>query len=300
MITEPASAESLQVWRTGSRQIVLDHPIVMGILNVTPDSFSDGGNFFVPANAIKRAVQMIHEGADIIDVGGESTRPGAEPVSEEEERNRITPVIAAVRERFPHLPISVDTMKATVAEAALAAVADIVNDVSALRIDPAMASLVAKSGCGVVLMHSRGSVADMASYDHAVYQDVTREVMSELGSQLLLAEEAGLNREFIAVDPGFGFSKRSEHSTALLRDLSRFRELDAPIVVGLSRKRFVREAMESGEHSALGIGSHMEGDVATVALNVLALERGAQIFRVHDVRMTRKALDAVWKVLTAG
>jgi dihydropteroate synthase len=243
---------------------------------------------------------MIHDGADIIDIGGESTRPGAVPVREDEERRRVGPLVRELRERFPDTPISVDTTKASVAAEALEAGAEIINDVSALRIDPAMAPLVGKAGCGLVLMHSRGGVADMATYDHAVYDDVIGEVMSELGSQLLLAEEAGVDRKAVAFDPGFGFSKRSEHSIRLLQGLSRLSALDAPIVVGTSRKRFVREAISPpATDGAQGEQPSLEDrDTATSAVNVLALERGAMIFRVHNVRVNRKALDAAWKVLT--
>jgi dihydropteroate synthase len=295
-----SAAGSPRIWRTGSREIILDHPIVMGILNVTPDSFSDGGNFFSAGSALEHAESMIDDGADIIDIGGESTRPGAVPVRDDEERRRVGPLVRELRERFPDTPISVDTTKASVAAEALEAGAAIINDVSALRIDPAMAPLIGRAGCGLVLMHSRGGVADMATYDNAVYDDVIADVMSELGSQLLLAEEAGVDRKAVAFDPGFGFSKRSEHSIRLLRGLSRLSALDAPIVVGTSRKRFVREAISpSATDADRGEQPSLEDrDTATSAVNVLALERGAMIFRVHNVRVNRKALDAAWKVLT--
>jgi len=273
----------------------------MGILNVTPDSFSDGGNFFSPDVALRHAESMIADGADIIDIGGESTRPGAAAVREDEEVRRVSPLVKALRDRFPSLVISVDTTKASVASDALDAGADIVNDVSALRIDPAMAQLVGNAGCGVVLMHSRGGVAEMATYDNARYDDVAADVVSELGSQLLLAEDAGVDRKSVAIDPGFGFSKRSEHSIQLLRDLSRLSVFDTPIVVGVSRKRFVREAIAPGaDGSSIPLPSDDDSDTATAAVNVLALERGAIVFRVHNVRVNRKALDAAWKVLTVA
>ena len=295
-----SAAGSPRIWRAGSREVVLDHPIVMGILNVTPDSFSDGGNFFSADSALEHAETMIAEGADIIDIGGESTRPGAMAVREDEERRRVQPLVRTLRKVFPNIPISVDTTKASVAAEALAAGADIINDVSALRIDPAMAQLVGREKCGVVLMHSRGSVDDMATYEHATYNDVVSDVMSELGSQLLLAEEAGVDRKSVAFDPGFGFSKRSEHSIRLLRELERFAALDAPIIVGASRKRFVREAITpvAPDGSVSLPPSLTDRDTATSAVNVLALERGAMIFRVHNVRVNRKALDAAWKILT--
>ena len=295
-----SAAGSPRIWRAGSRESLLDHPIVMGILNVTPDSFSDGGNFFSADSALEHAETMIAEGADIIDIGGESTRPGAMAVREDEERRRVQPLVRTLRKVFPNIPISVDTTKASVAAEALAAGADIINDVSALRIDPAMAQLVGREGCGIVLMHSRGNVDDMATYEHATYSDVVSDVMSELGSQLLLAEEAGVDRKSVAFDPGFGFSKRSEHSIRLLRELERFAALDAPIIVGASRKRFVREAITpvAPDGSVSLPPSLTDRDTATSAVNVLALERGAMIFRVHNVRVNRKALDAAWKILT--
>jgi dihydropteroate synthase len=282
---------SPRVWRAGSREVVLDHPIVMGILNITPDSFSDGGNFFSADAALEQARRMVDDGADIIDIGGESTRPGAVAVRQDEEWRRVGPLIRTIRREWPDLPISIDTVKASVAEEALEAGADIINDVSAMRLDPLMPVLAGKSRCGVVLMHSRGSVQTMATYDHADYRDVCAEVISELNSQLLVAEEAGVDRSAVVLDPGFGFSKRSEHSMTLLRELGRFTSLDAPIMAGVSRKRFVREATGRADLSI------EERDIATAAVNVMALERGAGIFRVHDVKTSRRALDAAWTIL---
>ena len=287
------AAGSRRIWRAGSRDLVLDHPIVMGILNVTPDSFSDGGNFFSPESAIAHAAGMIADGADIIDVGGESTRPGAVPIEAAQESDRVVPVIAEMRSRWPDLVISIDTVKADVASAALEAGAHVINDVSAMRLDPEMPALAGKSGAGVVLMHSRGSVADMATYDHARYGDVVREVISELNSQMLLAEEAGVDRKSIVVDPGFGFSKTSEQSVRLLQELRRFESFDTPIMVGVSRKRFVREAMLN----SVAMPSIEDRDSGTAAVNVMALERGAMIFRTHNVRATRNALETAWSIL---
>ena len=287
------AAGSVRKWRVGSRELLVDHPIVMGILNVTPDSFSDGGNFFSPDSAIRHVEQMIADGAEIVDVGGESTRPGAVPVEAVQEADRVVPVIAALRQRWPEVLISIDTTKAAVASAALDAGADVINDVSALRIDPEMAPLAGRTGAGVVLMHSRGTVADMATYDHARYDDVVREVMSELNSQMLLAEEAGVDRKSIVVDPGFGFSKRSEQSIRLLHSLERFEAFDTPILVGVSRKRFVREAMLN----SVSMPSLDDHDAGTAAVNVMALERGAMIFRAHNVRATKNALETAWSIL---
>jgi len=282
-----------RTWRAGSREILLDHPIVMGILNVTPDSFSDGGNFLSVDSALEQASKMLEDGAEIIDVGGESTRPGAVGVEAAQESDRVIPVIAEIRKRWPEALISIDTTKANVAERALDAGADIINDVSAMRLDPGMATLAARCNAGVVLMHSRGGVDEMATYHHAQYHDLVDEVMSELNSQLLFAEEAGLDRKNVVIDPGLGFSKKSEHSTRILRELSRFASLDTPIMIGASRKRFVREALLN----SVSMPSLDDRDSATAAVNVMALERGAMIFRVHNVRASRNALETTWSIL---
>lgn len=281
-------------WKVGSREIILDRPIVMGILNITPDSFSDGGNYFSPGKAVERAAQMVDEGVDILDVGGESTRPGATPVAADDEIMRVVPALRAVHERWPDLPLSIDTAKSGVARAAIEVGADIINDVSAMRLDPVMPIVAGSSGCGVILMHSRGGVTDMATYAHANYNNVTTDVMAELSSQMLVADAAGVDRKCVVVDPGFGFSKKSEHSVRLLRELDRFTSLDVPIMVGVSRKRFVREAAGVSDPAS------DESDGATTAVNVIALERGARIFRVHNVKMARRALDTAWAVHAAA
>jgi dihydropteroate synthase len=270
----------------------------MGILNITPDSFSDGGDFVSPDKALEQAGRMIDEGVDIIDVGGESTRPGAVPIEAATESSRVIPVIEGIRERWPETPISIDTVKSNVAASAIGSGAEIINDVSAMRLDPEMAILAATSGAGVVLMHSRGPVAEMATYAHAQYRDVAAEVMDELESQLLALEDAGVQRTSIVFDPGFGFSKRGEHSMQILAELDEFAKHDVPVMVGVSRKRFVSQAVNgirSGDpHAGLSLADR---DAATAAVNVLALERGAMIFRVHNVAINRKALDAAWTIL---
>ena len=283
---------SPRIWRLKSRELLLDHPIVMGILNVTPDSFSDGGNFFSPDAALEHAARMVEEGADIIDVGGESTRPGAVPVEAAQESDRVVPVIQEIRQRSSGVVISIDTTKASVAQEALDAGADIINDVSAMRLDPQMPVVAASSNAGVVLMHSRGDVTNMASYQNALYENVVREVLDELGSQLLLAEEAGVDRKNIALDPGIGFSKRTEHSRELLEKLDQFRTYDCPIMVGISRKRMLTDVISRGQLTL------EERDAATAAFNVLALQRGAIVFRVHNVKKNRRALDEAWSELT--
>lgn len=281
-------------WKAGSREIVLDRPIIMGILNVTPDRSSEGGNSYSPDAALERAAAMIDEGVDIIDVGGEATLPGAGPAAADDEIRRVVPTIRAVRERWPDLPLSVDTAKSGVARAAIEVGADIINDVSALRLDPVMPIVAGSSGCGVILIHSRGGISDMSTYAHANYTNVTTEVIAELTAQMLVADAAGVDRKSLVVDPGFGFSKKSEHSIRLLRELERFSSLDVPIMVGVSRKRFVREAAGITSPGA------DDSDGATTAVNVIALERGARIFRAHNVKMARRALDTAWAIHTAS
>ena len=279
------------VWRVRGRDVVLDRPFVLGVVNVTPDSFSDGGRFATAEDAVRHGVRLAEEGADGLDVGGESTRPqGARPVDAAEERRRVVPVIAALRERLPGTVISVDTVKAETAAAALDAGADVVNDVSGFRLDPALAVLAAERGAGVVLMHSRGGVSDMATFAHAEYgADVVEEVAAELGESVSRARAAGVRDDAVVLDPGIGFAKRSEHSLALLAALPRLARLGFPLLVGVSRKRFVGELSGVAEPAA-----RLHG---TVGANVAALARGARLFRVHDARAHREALDVAWAVL---
>jgi dihydropteroate synthase len=278
-------------------------PNVFGILNVTPDSFSDGGNFFSPETAIAQADRMISEGADAIDVGGESTRPGAQPVPVREELKRVLPVIRAIRSRWSDVAISIDTVKAEVARAALAEGASIVNDVSGMSLDPEMPRVCAEAGCSVVLMHSRGSVADMASYDKADYgSDPVGEILTELEESVATAQRAGIHPGRIALDPGIGFSKRTGHSLAALVELPRIVALGYPVFVGASRKRVIAElirytsgaAGSAGTTLAQQMVSNEDRDMATVGVNVVAFFAGARIFRVHAVRANRLALDTAW------
>lgn len=279
-------------------------PTIFGILNVTPDSFSDGGNFFSTEAAIAQADRMISEGADAIDVGGESTRPGAQPVPAREELKRVLPVIRAVRSRWSDVAISIDTVKAEVARAALGEGASIVNDVSGMSLDPEMPRVCAEAGCNVVLMHSRGSVADMASYDKAVYgSDPVGEMLTELEESIGTAQRAGIHPGRIALDPGIGFSKRTGHSLAVLVELPRIVALGYPVFVGASRKRVIAELIRytagagsasAGTTLAQQMISNDDRDMATVGVNVVAFFAGARIFRVHGVRANRLALDTAW------
>jgi len=260
-------------WRKGGRVLV------MGVLNVTPDSFSDGGAFLNPDAAADRALAMEREGADIIDIGGESSRPGAEPVPLEEELRRVLPVLERLRGRL-RIPISIDTTKAEVAEAALQAGAEIVNDVSALRFDPRMGEVVARSGAGLVLMHMRGTPKTMQQ--DPTYADVVAEVRDFLAQRVEHAVSLGIDRELIAIDPGIGFGKTVEHNLELLRRLPELCELGHPVLVGPSRKSFIGAVLN------LPVEERLEGTLAACAVAVV---RGADIVRVHDVRAVRRAVD---------
>lgn len=280
-------------WTHAKGELRLDRPVIMGILNVTPDSFSDGGQFTSVAQAVEHARQQVALGANIIDVGGESTRPqGARQISAEEELNRVVPVIRTLAEELPDTLISVDTNKSIVAMAAVRAGAAIVNDVSGFRLDPRMPEVCAASGAGVVLMHSRGGVAEMATYSLAEYASVVDEVRAELEERVALARAAGIAPAAIAVDPGIGFAKRGAHSLAVLNRLREIAALGHPVVVGVSRKRFIAELTDEPVPANRVAG--------TVAANVAALERGARVFRVHDVRPNRQALDVAWAIMGAG
>jgi dihydropteroate synthase len=282
-----------RTWRHAKGVLTLDRPIIMGILNVTPDSFSDGGQFNSVPEAVEHARQLAALGADIIDVGGESTRPqGARQITAEEELNRVVPVIRVLVEELPKTLISVDTNKSVVAMSALRAGAAIVNDVSGFRLDPRMAEICAAGNAGVVLMHSRGGVADMASYAHAEYGNVVADVRRELEERIKAAKAAGIGDDRIAIDPGVGFAKRGPHSLAVLSRLGELSALGYPVMVGVSRKRFIAELTDEPVPANRVAG--------TVAANVTALERGARIFRVHDVRPNRQGLDVAWAIMTAN
>jgi len=282
-----------RAWQLRDRSLPLDRPIVMGIVNVTPDSFSDGGWFLAPDAAVEHALALLAQGADILDVGGESTRPqSAEPVPVDEELRRVLPVVRGIRAARPDAVISVDTVKAAVADAAIDAGAQIVNDVSGLRLDPDMAATCARLAAAVVVMHSRGGVSDMATYAHADYANFLDEMLGELRDRVGAAEEAGIARERIAVDPGIGFSKRPEHSLKALACLERLVAWGYPVVVGASRKRFIGQLTGAREPAQRRDGS--------VGAAVAAYDRGASVLRVHDVAATRQALDVAAAIRAAG
>jgi dihydropteroate synthase len=267
----------------------------MGVVNVTPDSFSDGGEYLDPVAAIAHARDLLGEGADILDVGGESTRPGAGRVSATEETARVLPVLdgiatidwTQIRDKPPQ--VSIDTSKAAVARAAIAAGAEMVNDVSALRADPEMVELLVESGAECCLMHMLGEPRTMQREPH--YEDVVDDVRAFLEQRLRFAVDAGIAEERITLDPGIGFGKTIEHNLTLLRRLGELTTLGRPLLVGTSRKSFLGEiiATEAGESEPAAIERRLP---ATIATNVLALERGASIFRVHDVAPVRAALAA--------
>jgi len=280
-------------WRVRGRTLSTERPLVMGIVNLTPDSFSDGGALPTVDAAIAHAETLLHEGADILDVGGESTRPRAESVDAEEELRRVIPFMRELAQRFPEVPISIDTVKSGVARAAIDAGARIVNDVSAFRLDPAMARICAETQVGVVLMHSRGGVDDMATYAHAEYEgDPMDAVLTELRERVDHAVSQGVARDRIVVDPGIGFAKRPSQSLRVLATLPRLAEWGFPVLVGASRKRFVADVTGIRDAAARVHGS--------VGAAVAAYERGARILRVHDVAATRQALDVADAIRRAG
>ncbi len=272
----------------GARLFEGPGPFLMGIVNATPDSFSDGGRFLDPDAAVAEALRHAEEGADLVDVGGESTRPGAPPVPPEEELRRVLPVIERLRARGFPLPISVDTWKGEVARAALAAGADLVNDVTGLR-DPELGRAVARAGVPVVLMHMRGTPADMA--DRAVYGDVAAEVAAELREALARAAAAGVAAESTILDPGIGFAKTAEQGVELLARVGELRALGRPLLVGPSRKSFI------GKLTGAPVGDRVPGTLAAVTACVLA---GVELLRVHDVAACRQAALVAAALREAG
>lgn len=269
-----------QRWVVRGRNLLEGRPfLLMGILNLTPDSFSDGGRFLDPASAESHAKRMAQSGADLIDLGAESSRPGSDPVDAEQEWSRLGPVLARLRAALPEMPLSVDTTKAEVARRALDAGADVINDISAGRSDPDMLPLVAQRGAALVLMHMRGEPKTMQ--EDPRYGDAPREVAAELTAALEAAKAAGVADERIVLDPGIGFGKRTQDNLALLADLSPLLALGRPLLVGASRKSLV------GDLTGAPVEARLPG---TLALHAAALLGGARVFRVHDVAAHKQAL----------
>lgn len=289
-------------WRLRTRTLGLGRrTLIMGILNVTPDSFSDGGHFYSPGDAPDRAIahalHMLDEGADILDIGGESTRPGANPLTPEEEQARILPVIEALVTQRPEAVLSVDTFHAVTARRAIEVGAEIVNDVSGHQWDPGMAETCASAGCGVVLMHTRGRPQDWRSQQPLDEDEVVPLVLDGLKGRLRAALSGGIARERIVLDPGFGFGKRLDENYPLLARLSELRQLNMPILAGVSRKSFLANAI------ARKLGGSPEGLApqdrlnATTAANTVAILAGAHVLRVHDVSAAVEAAAIADRIL---
>lgn len=258
----------------------------MGIVNVTPDSFSDGGSFLERNAAVDHALQLAEEGADILDIGGESTRPGADPVSEAEELKRVVGVIESVRKSTDRL-ISIDTTKAEVARQSLAAGADIVNDISGLTFDPEIIPVCAESDCGVICMHIKGNPQTMQT--EPFYEDVVSEVQIFLRTRLSVLEEAGISHERIVTDPGIGFGKTAQHNVELLSNIDALRSLNRPVLIGHSRKRFLAKVLGRPVE---------ERTFGTIGVAIAVAAQGADMIRVHDVRETHDALLAWHTIAT--
>ena len=275
------------LWRTSTRTFDLTRRgLIMGVLNVTPDSFSDGGRYVDPADAVARGLEMVREGADILDIGGESTRPGAVPVEAEEELRRILPVISGLKQ-VCDVPLSIDTMKSRVAALAMAAGAEIINDISGLMHDPDMARVAAETGAGLVLMHMRGTPRTMQQ--HPAYQDVTAEVRERLEAAFHQALAAGVLPEGLVFDPGIGFGKTLEHNLELLRALPVFQVQGRPVLLGVSRKSFLGRILGNTDPAAR--------DAPTTALTAWARQQGARILRVHAVKENAQALRMMEAIL---
>ncbi|MBI5178218.1 MAG: dihydropteroate synthase [Nitrospinae bacterium] len=271
----------LKSFKVGGVTVRAGHPLIMGVLNVTPDSFSDGGRYAATRGAVARALEMEREGANILDIGGESSRPGAAPVTTDEELRRVVPVIAGVRKKSS-IPISIDTAKADVAHAALEAGADIINDITGF-INSAMVAVAARHKAAVIVMHMQGSPRTMQKGPR--YKNVVAEVSSFLRKQAATLEKSGVRR--IILDPGIGFGKTVEHNLALLKNLPRLKKLGYPVMVGASRKSFI------GALTGAGVDDRLPG---TLAAHLWAVSQGAAIVRAHDVAAHRQALEIIEKI----
>lgn len=280
----------IRQWKLARRSLPYgERTLVMGVLNVTPDSFSDGGRFLSPDRAFTHAEQMIVEGADIIDIGGESTRPGSAFISEAEELQRVLPVIEKLATQIS-VPISIDTTKSSVARAALAAGAEIVNDISALRFDPLIADEAAKAGAGLVLMHSRGTPKTMQQLPPV--EDILTEVIAGLRKSIAVAKQRGVASKSIAIDPGIGFGKTVEQNVELIAKLGELARAfaDLPIMIGTSRKSFIGKLLDGAPAD-----ERLYGTIASIAASVL---KGAHIVRVHDVKATVEAVKVADAIMS--
>jgi len=267
--------------------------LVMGILNVTPDSFSDGGRYLDPDAAVARGLQLAADGADLIDIGGESTRPGSDPVTPDEQCRRVFPVISQLRNRGLTIPLSIDTRSAKVAAAALDAGADIVNDVSALRDDPAMAETISQRRCPVILMHMQGAPKTMQDQPH--YTDVVAELLAFFRHRIAQAEQAGIAGETIILDPGIGFGKSTDHNWEILRRMREFHALSRPLLVGASRKRFLRALAGNDAPDAADSKPVL---AASIAAAIACANSDVHLVRVHDVKESRAAIAVAETVKT--
>lgn len=279
---------SVDVWRGRDFELPLDKPKIMGILNVTPDSFYDGGRYFSLKQAVLRIEQMIEEGADIIDVGGQSTRPGSDFVPSDVQIERVVPAIKECKKISPSTIVSIDTVNADVARAALDAGASIINDISGFQFDPDLAKVAGEYKCGCVINHIKGTPKDMQK--NPTYSDMWAEIKDYLKRGIARLEGAGVKRESMVVDPGIGFGKRLEHNLKILRELKNLEELGLPILVGPSRKAFIGAILD------LPPDERLEG---TIAAAVIAVLNGAKIVRVHDVKAVKRAITVAWAICNA-
>ncbi len=257
-----------------------ERPMIMGILNTTPDSFSDGGKYMAVDLAVEHGLRLAAEGADILDIGGESTRPGSQPVSVDEELRRVIPVIERLKEKI-EIPLSIDTSKSEVAKQALRFGAQIVNDISGLRFDPQMIEVCCETSCGVICMHIQGTPQTMQNDPH--YDNVVDDLCEDFTARLISLERAGLPRERIVIDPGIGFGKTADHNLEILSNIARFRELGRPVLIGHSRKRFLQKVLKQTLDERL---------FGTVGVSISMAQQHVDILRVHDVAANRDAITA--------
>lgn len=271
-------------WKISGINLKIEKPIIMGILNVTPDSFYNGGKYFDFDKAIERGKEIEKQGADIIDIGGQSTRPGAKPIDEKEEIERVIPIIKELSKEVK-IPISCDTYRSKVAEKAISSGAKIINDISAFNIDKNLIDFLKRSDCGYVLMHMKGTPETMQLNPY--YEDVIGEISEFFKEKLEILYKNGIDPERIVIDPGIGFGKRVCDNLKILKNLDKFKKFNRPILIGTSRKSFIGKILN------LEVEERLEGTIST---NVYAFLKGANIFRVHDVKETKRALDIIYEI----